>query len=311
MIFLMETKKTRKEWDRLKVRLGTKNCLVVDCERRRGGLALLWDDKTDLTIQSFSSSHIDAVIRMDNNKVWRLTGFYGQWDNSRRLESWELLRRLGGQLNLPWLCFGDFNEILFQSEKRGGNRKPNYLMQNFKEALEDCNLFYCGFRGYPFTWANNFETGFIEERLDRFCATPEWHQMFPRSIVHHSTALSSDHCPISIDLEPSLMVRKKKSFRFEAMWVREQGCEQVIKDLWHNTRGNSASEKVSNGVRQCSSDLSEWNRLHFGKVHVEIRKLNKQIQRLERIKDKLGNRALLKVSKERLEELLIREETMW
>lgn len=53
VVFLMETKKTHKEWDRLKVQLGTKNCLAVDCEGRRGGLALLWDDKTDLTIQSF------------------------------------------------------------------------------------------------------------------------------------------------------------------------------------------------------------------------------------------------------------------
>lgn len=33
--------------------------------------------------------------------------------------SWRLLRDLHAYIDLPWLCGGDFNEILFDEEKVG------------------------------------------------------------------------------------------------------------------------------------------------------------------------------------------------
>lgn len=55
---------------------------------------------------------------------------------------------------LPWLCAGDFNEILFHHEKEGGVPKNQACLDRFKEALEDCDLHDLGFAGDVFTWRN-------------------------------------------------------------------------------------------------------------------------------------------------------------
>ena len=57
--------------------------------------------------------------------VWRLTGFYGFSESSRRRESWDLLRLLAGSSELPWVCIGDFNDLLAATEKRGRIAHPN------------------------------------------------------------------------------------------------------------------------------------------------------------------------------------------
>lgn len=44
----------------------------------RGGLLLVWKDNYDVTLRSFSQSHIDVSVRDDyDDHSWRLTGFYG------------------------------------------------------------------------------------------------------------------------------------------------------------------------------------------------------------------------------------------
>lgn len=40
--------------------------------------------------------------------------------------------------NKPWLCIGDFNEILYQHEKFGGASRAYAQMKSFGQALQDC-----------------------------------------------------------------------------------------------------------------------------------------------------------------------------
>ena len=56
---------------------------------------------------------------------------------------------------MPWLCCGDFNEILFNHEKEGGPPRAERCMEKFRQALEDCELQDLGFVGDAFTWKNH------------------------------------------------------------------------------------------------------------------------------------------------------------
>lgn len=93
------------------------NCFGVDRHGYGGGLALLWDSSVNLHIRSFSHHHIDAEFHEDAGFWWRITGFYGYPEVARRHLSWSLLRQLHSLSTLPWMVFGDFNEIVSLDEK--------------------------------------------------------------------------------------------------------------------------------------------------------------------------------------------------
>ena len=71
---------------------------------------------------------------------WRFTGFYGWPETQNRHLSWQLLKTLASQPTLPWMCMGDFNEILFAHEKKGGNERADWQMTNFREAVDLCGF---------------------------------------------------------------------------------------------------------------------------------------------------------------------------
>lgn len=51
-------------------------------------------------------------------------GFYGYPDSERRRDSWDLLRTLAQDNNLPWCIVGDSNDILSNDEKRSTTDNP-------------------------------------------------------------------------------------------------------------------------------------------------------------------------------------------
>lgn len=79
----------------------------------------------------------------------------------------------------PWLCVGDFNEILEQSDKEGAAIRGESQMEGFCNVLEACQLSDLGFKGLKFMWNNGRSDGmFTEERLDRVVANPGWCMLF-------------------------------------------------------------------------------------------------------------------------------------
>lgn len=101
----------------IQANLPTRCILIVPCIQRRGGLALLGKKEVSLHIQTFSPNHIYALILNDKHHPWRLTGFYRCLKEQQKKESWQLLKHLHTRSLVPWLCCGDFNEILNSSKK--------------------------------------------------------------------------------------------------------------------------------------------------------------------------------------------------
>ena len=144
-MFLSETKLRKWSMERKKMSIGFANGLVIPSHGRSGGLALLWRKEVNVDVQSFSDRHIDAIVTEDRGFKWRITGFYGNPEVHRRKESWDLLKVLSRKFQLPWLCFGDFNEIASSSEKIGGARRSQRQMDDFREAIDCCRFMDLGF----------------------------------------------------------------------------------------------------------------------------------------------------------------------
>lgn len=84
---------------------------------------VVWNNATDVTIKSFSPNHVDIII-VDKFCSWQAILFYEHPKTARRNEIWNHFSRLNDQISLPWICLGDYNEILHDFEKRGGALRP-------------------------------------------------------------------------------------------------------------------------------------------------------------------------------------------
>ena len=166
-------------WDAKDSDLPYRCMLAVPSIRRSGGLALLWMEEVDLHVQTYTCNHVDALFFNGSNLTCRLTGFYRWPEEQIKHESWQLLKHLHTRISAPWICVGDYNEILSSDEKQGGVPKPLNHMEAFWATLLHCGLEDIGFQGNIFTWNNGRHgNAFVQKRLDRACATMEWKEIY-------------------------------------------------------------------------------------------------------------------------------------
>ncbi|KAL9679281.1 hypothetical protein QQ045_017139 [Rhodiola kirilowii] len=162
IIGLQETKIEVSRLEVIRRRLGFKFGFQVPRQGLAGGLALWWKEEESVS--------------------------------GRRNTSWDLLRRLNTLYRLPWIVFGDFNEVCFSWEVKGGRIRGEWQMRAFREALMDCCLTDLGYKGNPYTFSNR-RSGVLETRarLDRMLANYDWRKIFSNAqgliIIKQTTML--------------------------------------------------------------------------------------------------------------------------
>ena len=119
-MFLAETWLDKARLEDIQIRLNFGGMIEVGRETRRGGIAIFWKKDVDFSLGTFSPNHIDAILNKGKEDEWRFTGFYGEPNTSNHHLSWLCLRRIKTRNSIPWLCAGDFNEIVRSHEKLGG-----------------------------------------------------------------------------------------------------------------------------------------------------------------------------------------------
>jgi len=288
--------------------------LAIPSEQRRGGLALLWMEDVDLHIQTYSPNHIDALILNGSDPPWRLTGFYRWPEEQRKRESWQLLKHLHTRFAVPWLCCGDFNEILQSSEKQGRLPKQQQPMMEFRVALLHCGLVDLGFQGNIFTWNNGHpRDAFVQEWLDKACANSEWRSLFPHAKVIHIQSSYSDHNPIIINISmPNQTYRKKKiPGRFEEKWAYHEGCEAVVRVAWDAKSGvGSPMFRLFEKIRRCRQALIEWSRNIVGNFKTKIQERQSALEELA-LQNNPANQPTIKALKNEINALLHQDEVYW
>uniref|UniRef100_A0A8I6XX79 Reverse transcriptase domain-containing protein n=1 Tax=Hordeum vulgare subsp. vulgare TaxID=112509 RepID=A0A8I6XX79_HORVV len=311
MLFLSETKldKRRIEW--WKWKLGMTSLVVKDYEGKGGGLAMFSKSTLKVNPGMKSRYHIDTEITEEDGFVWRFAGIYGEPRMEARETTWRLLRNIKHHSDKPWICVGDFNEVLTQGEKEGGITRPQVYMDRFKQALEDCQLHDLGFVGDPYTWQNNNHDAqqYIRERVYRPVATSEWCSRFLEYGVVHGDPRHSDNRPIIVHLDhESFRQRKKKrreggNLKFEASWMTEEACSAVIENAWQRET-TSRGGTVVQALKGVAGDLQHWSRTSLGVMERRIAKLKKEIEVFRQraiTQDVVNRERMLRYKLERLE----------
>lgn len=220
--------------------------------------------------------------------------------------SWEYLHNLHQQANLPWMVAGDFNEVLYSHEKEGGAPRPMHMMQSFRDALVDCELYDMGFAGDPFTWRRRR----LWERLDRAVCNGQFHGLFLHARVINADHTKSDHRPIFVDTEGEVTGGQQRVYhkKFESRWLQEENMVQLVSEAWERT-----DPLATFAVRTASmhAAMHEWDRAILKAPHRRLKELKAELELLRPgpLSDESADRQpelLIKI-----EENLEKEEIYW
>lgn len=306
VIFLFETLSHSARIEEVRVKLNFQNSFCVDCIGRSGGICVFWKSSSSISLINYSQNHIDLKIEEDGIGNWRFMGFYGFPERSRRQNSWALLRHLSTVNSLPWVCIGNFNDLLCFSDKRGRVDHPNWLYSEFKDIVSDSNLFDLPLFGYQFTWSRSKGSiNSVEERLDRAMANPVWSSLFPYARLSHLVAPISDHNPIFLEIAILSSKCSYRSFHFENKWLSKTDLPSVIEKS-SNAYKLGLLEKLSS----CSESLSVWGNHIARAFRTEKEYCEKEIKRLQ-VRTDIEAASLLSSLRKRFTDVLSKEESYW
>jgi hypothetical protein len=135
---------------------------------------------------------------------------------------------------MPWLCVGNFNEIVNLLEIKGATYRSQRQMDDFQQALEDCQLCDLGFKGPKFTWDNGREwEAFTKKWLDRAFANAKWRAKFV-DVKVLVVARSFNNHPLLISVQEKQLVHHQKArpFRMEVSWTKRANFSKAIRAKW-------------------------------------------------------------------------------
>jgi hypothetical protein len=127
ILCVVETQLSKKSVDNLSRCLGFDNSFAVSSSGHSGGLGLFWNNEIKNEVLPYSQYHIDIIVYEQGKEPWRLTVVHGEAQVNERHKTWDVLKFIRSSNDLPWLCIGDFNEVLHGSEHEGVTAKWRVL----------------------------------------------------------------------------------------------------------------------------------------------------------------------------------------
>ena len=122
--------------------------------------------------------------------------------------------------------------IRFPNECRRGGR-VSFSMRRFLKVIDELELRDLPLQGGPFTWSGGLNSQTMS-RIDRFLVTEDWEGYFNGVVQSTLPRPVSDHFPILLD---GGGVRKGLvPFRFENMWLKEEGFKDLLIGWWQSLR---------------------------------------------------------------------------
>ena len=164
---------------------------------------------------------------IEDDVSWIFTGVFGPTNYGSRESLWEELGSIRGLWGDPWCIGGDFNVVRFPNER---NREGRIMRstRRFSQVIDEIEMKDILAQGGQFTWKGGLDNCRMA-RLDIFMISANWDCLFGgvhQSILPRPT---SDHFPILFE-RGRRRATSLAPFRFENMWIKEEGFKDLIRD---------------------------------------------------------------------------------
>ncbi|XP_062103584.1 uncharacterized protein LOC133814669 [Humulus lupulus] len=160
-----------------------------------GRILVIWQAKfvkVEILLEDPQLVHCKIKV-CGQQEVFFATVVYGSNSMGERKTLWDKLASIG-QLNNPWIIFGDFNAMFSFQDRNGGRQILAKDIADAQDwlALGQVDEFKCS-RAH-FTWSNKHDVGDrIFSKLDRVFTNDYWLDTFPKTKACFKWGCVSDH----------------------------------------------------------------------------------------------------------------------
>ncbi|KAJ4840727.1 hypothetical protein Tsubulata_026272 [Turnera subulata] len=131
-----------------------------------------------------------------------------------------------------------------------------------------------------------------------------------RLTVLHLPDQASDHLPLKVDLL-GRSDRRRKPFRFEEHWAKDEECALVINAQWDPAPADCSLTVIMENIRKTRVELLKWNKRKHGNIPAAIKRTRTELEAMLEAEPTRTNLDLKKMLHRHLEDLLDREEIIW
>jgi exonuclease III len=203
--------------------------VYLPADDTRGGILLAWDTSMiEIAHISFDTYAITGEVKTKDNNRWWLMTVYGPQSREDKLSFLTELTERQSLCPGQWMVVGDFNMILFASEKNNENL-DRFMMARFRCFVQELELKDLYMHGRLFTWSNERELPTLT-RIDRALVSVDWDLQNPDSLLQALSSSASDHALLHLSLNAAF--RPKRWFHFEMFWLKLEGFDEAVKDAW-------------------------------------------------------------------------------
>jgi hypothetical protein len=155
----------------------------------------------------------------------------------------------------------------------------------------------------------------MKERLDRAVANHAWCELFIRREILVLPSRTSDHSPLLVriigDNQSPRHSPIHRSVKFEASWLADENCMDVIKDAWVTCdEGAVGFLSARERLDRCQRKLTLWSSQKFHDTDHVLKEKTVQLESLQRHENE-ANLGAIKTLKKEIEIILEHEDMRW
>ncbi|XP_019251316.1 PREDICTED: uncharacterized protein LOC109230251 [Nicotiana attenuata] len=170
------------------------------------------------------------------------TFVYAYNSREERSELWEYLCQTAGMGHKPWITMGDFNSVLHEEDRQGGNPITLNEVIDFQSCLDVTGLTELPNSGCSYTWNDKHESGRIFSRIDWVFVNGEWMDNLVDCRAKFLPEGVSDHSPIQITIAQNNN-QARKTFRYCNMWSSHPKFKEIVENVW--SQKEAAQDRVN------------------------------------------------------------------
>ena len=244
----------------------------VTARQHSGGLIFAWKQDAFVQRNSFAMPRWLCVVgELQQEKLQcAFCLVYAPNSQQERLLVWNQLRAIKVSMNIPWVVMGDFNEVLYLSERRGAELITQG-MRDFQNFVLDLQLNDIDV-GVNYTWFRRNAAS----KIDRVFIDKELLEGFPSIKAYCKGRMFSDHLPIILCTTQSKW--GPVPFRAFDFWLEEPSFLKTFQSEWVKLLDVPLEKKL----KLIKKPLKEWNRNVLGHFDVHINKFMEALLQMEK-----------------------------